>query len=145
MLRVSNMKGLDKLFQRKTSSLPRCWRAWGYILAAFSGSDIFFARRKRITGAYVSRRTGIPTAPATPDKTATTMKTHLNPIVSAINPPAIGPTAGPIRGPKLNTAIADALSRSGKTSLTVPPPHAIGALPKKPPVDCVGDVEFTLR
>jgi len=78
------------------------------------------------------------------------MNTNLIPTVSAINPPAIGPTTGPnysvesvsrklsliinvpTRGPRLYTAMADARSRGAKQSLTDPAPQAKGALPEKP-------------
>ena len=86
-----------------------------------------------MTGAYVSLKNGMPSADAMPHNPEITMKTYLKPTVSEIKPPAIGPTAGPMRGPRLYTAMADARSFSEKRSLMVPPPQAIGALPTKPP------------
>lgn len=71
------------------------------------------------------------------------------PTVCAINPPAMGPTTGPIyevsivlshwddvpiRGPRLYKAIAEARSRAENRSPTEPPPIAIGALPENPAV-----------
>ena len=48
-----------------------------------------------------SDENGMPKTAAIPHNAEMTIKIYLNPIVSAMNPPAIGPTAGPIRGPRL--------------------------------------------
>jgi hypothetical protein len=74
------------------------------------------------------------------------------PILSATKPPITGPRAGPrecvpsagnatlatknvpISGPKLYTAIADALPCSAKRSPMQPPPIATGALPAIPAI-----------
>lgn len=68
------------------------------------------------------------------------MKIYRIPIDCVMKPPATGPTAGPIRGIRLYTAIADARSRSEKRSLTVPPPMAIGVAPENPAVKVVVSV-----
>ena len=72
----------------------------GCLLCASSGSAIFLARRTLMTGAYVSRRNGIPTRLATPHRAAMTIKTYLTPTDCAMKPPAMGPTTGPTRGPR---------------------------------------------
>jgi len=45
----------------------------------------------------------------------------------------------PIRGPRLQNAMAVALSRSEKRSPTVPPPMPTGALPENPAKACEYD------
>jgi hypothetical protein len=62
------------------------------VWANFSKSADLFARRKRITGAYVSLRNGMPIAAATPHDMLIAIKTYLTPRFCAIKPPAIGDT-----------------------------------------------------
>lgn len=99
----------------------------------------------RITGANVSCKTSVPITPPMPEAMAMTIKIHLNPIVSAMKPPATGPKDGPRSGPSVYTAMAVARSRVENKSPMTPPPIAIGALPPKPAVDGCGKLECPRR
>lgn len=115
-LRMKQMKLLNRsekglvILIHMTSLKSRCCSRRTSCSKVFSPEAFisFLARRIRIMGAYVSLKKGIPIAAPTPAAMAMTMKIHLNPMVCAIKPPHTGPTAGPIRGPNVNIAIATA-------------------------------------
>jgi hypothetical protein len=85
-------------------------------------SNKTFALRIRTTGPYVSFSRVAEVTAAMPDAIAIIMKTHLNPIVCIMKPPATGPREGASRGPSEYIAIALALSRSENKSETKLPP-----------------------
>lgn len=64
-LRKSSVIGRERLTQRTWSLLPCSCRRWGWALATFSGSADLAALRRRMTGAYVSLRRGMPISPQT--------------------------------------------------------------------------------
>src|SRR5579862_28778 len=57
---------------------------------------------------------------------------HLQDKDSDMNPPIIGPTAGPVKGPRIYHPTTRVRSIALYISLIVPPPLAILALPKNP-------------
>lgn len=107
--------------------------------SSFERSSIFpvsFCRRTvlraRMTGAYVSELEKKRSTETTPPNMARIQNTHRQLFASTRNPPAMGPTAGPSRGPRAHIAIAFARCCGGKMSAIVPAPIVIGAAPAQP-------------
>jgi len=92
----------------------------------------FFCCRAMRTGAYVSRRIGIPMIDAVPLMIAIIQKTQWYDSPWEINPPATGPTTGPMSGPSVYIPIAAPLSSGMKRSAIDPAPMESGAEPARP-------------
>src|SRR5277367_1009435 len=96
-----------------------------------------------MTGAYVSCKKTMQKRVLMELRISVNQNVHRQESVSLMNPPIIGPTAGPscqkldgseipVRGPRRYQPTTQVRSRASYMSLIVPPPFEMLALPKSP-------------